>query len=102
MIIKSNYRELESKITMFTEELPKIQEQMEILDDLSDIMEHNQCHVTHMCPNSHIYPHLFNLKYRRALTERKRPDNHLHCLKSFKINTTVSSQIPASQLKFKG
>lgn len=100
--MKGNYRELESKLTMFTQELPKIKGQMEILDDLSDIMEQNQCHMTHICPNSHMYPHVLNLKYiKTTLTERKRPNNQLHCLKSSKLNTTVSLPIPASHLNIK-
>lgn len=100
--IKSNYRELESKINMFTEELPRIQGQMEMLDGLTDVMEQNHCHMTHVYPNSHTCPHVFNLKYIKAAPiEHKKPDNQLHCLKSSKINTSVSAPIPVSRLKFK-
>ncbi|XP_026324856.1 uncharacterized protein LOC113233851 [Hyposmocoma kahamanoa] len=100
IIIKSNYQELESKFTMFTEELPKIQEQMGILNDLSDIMEQNQCPVTHVCPKSDVYPHVYNLKYMRATHRaRKRPDNQLHRLKGSNNNNTAVSQIPASYSK---
>lgn len=102
MVMRSNYRELESKITIFTEELPKIQGQMEILENLSDVVERNQCQMGDMCPNSHTFPHILNLKYIKTTPrERKRPDNQLHCLKSSKINTTVSLPVPASHLKIK-
>lgn len=85
---------------MFTEDLPKIQEKMEILNDLSDIMEQNQCHITHVCLNSDIiYPHVLNLKYIRATpTACKRPDDQLHCSKT---NITASSQNPESYAKLK-